>query len=159
MKTMKDILKEHAFFKDLKEEYLDFVAGCASNVRFRQGDTILKEGDPADKFYLIKEGKVAIYIAVGGHRNITIETIESGKILGWSWLIPPYVNRFNSRAVEDTAAIALDGKCLRQKCESNHDLGFELLRKITNVFTERLEATRMQLINVYNIEVEKQEIE
>ena len=156
--TMKDIgtiLKEHSFFKDLKLEYLDFIVGCASNVNFKAGEMILREGGEADKFYLIRHGMVAIDIPITKHRSTTIQTIKEGEILGWSWLIPPYQYRFNARAVEDTRATALDGKCLRDKCEENHDLGYELLKRLANVFTQRLEVTRMQLLDMYNIDTKR----
>jgi len=155
MKDMQAILKEHAFFKDLKAEYIKFIAGCASNVRFKEGEAILKEGQEADKFYLIKHGKVAIDIMVTQRRSITIQTIHDGSILGWSWLIPPHRYRFDARAVEDTSAIVLDGKCLRNKCEENHDLGYDLLKKLTTVLTQRLAVTRMQLLDIYNIDVKR----
>ena len=144
MKTLEPILKKHPFFKDLKQEYLDFIVGCASNVVFKEGEIIMKENAPADKFYLIREGMVAIEIT----RTVTIQTVQGGDILGWSWLIPPYRYRFNCRVVENVRAIALDGKCLREKCETNHDLGYELLKRLTGVFTQRLEATRKQIISL-----------
>ena len=147
METLEPILKEHPFFKDLDPKYLAIIVGCASNVRFKDGEVILREGYPADRFYLIRHGRVAIHIAKP--RSITIQTLGKGEILGWSWLAPPYLYRFSARADEDTRAIALDGKCLRGKCDENHEFGYELLKRLVNVFTERLEATRLQLLNVY----------
>jgi CRP-like cAMP-binding protein len=147
METLEPILKKHPFFKDLDQKHLDIIVGCASNVRFKEGEVILKEEESADKFYLIREGKVAIYIAKP--RSITIQTIHAGDILGWSWLIPPYRYRFSARSAGGTRAIALDGKCLRGKCEENHELGYNLLKRIINVLTERLGATRLQLLNIY----------
>lgn len=149
METLRPILEKHPFFKGLKAEYLDIIVGCASNVRFKEGETIAQEGAAADKFYLIREGRVAIEINVTNHRSITIQTIEDGEILGWSWLIPPHYNRFDARAVTDVHAIALDGKCLRTKCENDHDLGYELLKRLAAIFTQRLAETRKQLINIY----------
>jgi len=148
MKTLEPILKKHPFFKDLEQEYLDFIVGCASNVVFKEGEIIMKENDPADKFFLIREGMAAIDIPISERRIITIQTVGAGDIVGWSWLIPPYRYRFNCRIVEDTRAIVLDGKCLREKCEKNHDLGYELLKRLTGVFTQRLEATRKQIISL-----------
>lgn len=148
MEDLRPILKEHPFFKDLKAEHFETIVGCASNVRFKEGDIILREGEQADKFYLIRTGKVAIFMA--GPTPITIQTIREGDILGWSWLIPPHRHRFNARAVLDTRTVALDGRCLRGKCEENHELGYELLKRLVNVFTQRLEATRIQLLDIYN---------
>ncbi len=152
METLEPILKEHPFFKGLEQKYFDFILGCASNVFFKAGDVILKEGDSADKFYLIRSGKAAI--SMGQSRQITIQTIREGAILGWSWLIPPHQYRFSAKALENTRAIALDGKCLREKCEKNSDLGYELLKRLMSVFTERLEATRLQLLNIYDVNVQ-----
>lgn len=152
METLEPILKQHAFFKDIPEQYIDFIVGCTSHMVFKAGDTILKEGEPADKFYLIRSGHVAVYIAKPS--EITIETIHENDILGWSWLIPPYRYRFSAKAVENTRVLALDGKCLREKCEKNPDLGYALLKKIISILTERLDATRVRLLDIYNINSE-----
>jgi CRP/FNR family cyclic AMP-dependent transcriptional regulator len=149
METVGQILQKHSFFKDLPAQYFDFIVGCATHVVFKKGDIILKEGEPADKFYLIRSGLVSICISQ--RRNIAIQTIQEGDILGWSWLIPPHRYRFSAEAVENTRAVMLDGKCLREKCEKNSDLGYELLKRLATVFTQRLEATRLQLLDVYNI--------
>lgn len=149
METIESIIRGHVFFKDLKEEYLALIVGCAKNVIFKEGEIILEEGKPADYFYIIRSGLVAIEIQIGTHNPITIQTISEGDILGWSWLIPPHNNRFNCRAVKPTRTIAFDGKCLRGKCEENHDLGYDLLKRLARVFAQRLEATRLQLINLY----------
>ncbi len=153
METLEPILKQHSFFKGLPSKHFDFIVGCATHVVFKAGEVILKEREPADKFYLIRSGKVAIYI--DQPRELTIQTIQEGDILGWSWLIPPYRYRFSAKAVENTRALALDGKCLREKCEKNSDLGYELLKRLVSVFTERLEATRLQLLDIYSIKVKE----
>jgi CRP/FNR family transcriptional regulator, cyclic AMP receptor protein len=152
MEDLGQIIKEHPFFKDLKEEYLELVIGCATNVRFKSGEIIFKEGQAAEHFYLLREGLVAIETVTAGRRSITIQTIGAGEILGWSWLIPPHHTRFNSKVIQDVRAIAFDGKCLRGKCEKNHDLGYELLMRLAKVFAQRLEATRWQLLNMYGDE-------
>jgi CRP-like cAMP-binding protein len=152
MEALEPILKQHSFFKDLPEKYIDFIVSCTTHVVFKAGEVILKEGEEADKFYLIRSGHVAIYI--NKPSEIIIQTIHEGDILGWSWLIPPYRYRFSAKAVENTRALALDGKCLRGKCEKNSDLGYELLKRIVTIFTARLEATRLQLLDIYNIRKE-----
>ena len=152
METLEPILRQHSFFKGLPEKYIDFIVGCTTNAVFKAGEVVLKEGEPADKFYLIRSGNIAIYIDQPS--PITIQTIHEGDILGWSWLIAPYRYRFSAKAVENTRALALDGKCLREKCEKNSDLGYELLKRLVNVFTSRLEATRLQLLDIYSIKTE-----
>jgi CRP-like cAMP-binding protein len=82
-----------------------------------------------------------------------IQTIEKGEILGWSWLIPPHTWHFDARALEPIRALAIDGKCLRAKCEANHDLGYELLKRVSSIMYQRLQATRMQILDVYAAQV------
>jgi len=135
--------------KDLEPEYLRLIVGCASNVRFNAGQFLFREGEEANQFFMIRQGKVALEISAAERAVITLQTVGEGDILGWSWLIPPYHWRFDARAVELTRAIALDGKCLRTKSEEDHNLGYELLKRFSNVIVERLEATRFQLLDVY----------
>ena len=83
--------------------------------------------------------------------SIIIQTLDEGDVLGWSWLFPPYRWMSSAKAIELTRAIALDGKCLRGKSEEDHDFGYELLKRFARVIQERLQATRLQLINVYEV--------
>lgn len=150
MQTLEPMLAEHPFFKGLKPEYLKLVTGCASNVRFEAGTYIFREGEEASQFYLIRQGKVALEIFAAQHGPITIETIEGGEVLGWSWIFPPYRWHFSGRVFEPTRAIALDGKCLRAKGEADHDLGYELMKRVAQIMMERLQATRIRLLDIYS---------
>jgi CRP/FNR family transcriptional regulator, cyclic AMP receptor protein len=149
METLERIIAEHPFFADLDAQYTDLLIGCASNVRFDPGVYILKEGEEANAFFLIRHGRVAVEIYAPQRKPTIIETLGEGEILGWSWLLPPYHWRFHARAVEPMRAIALDGKCLRTKCEENHDLGYELLKRFAKIIERRLEAVQLQLVDVY----------
>ncbi|MFQ6617083.1 MAG: cyclic nucleotide-binding domain-containing protein [Fidelibacterota bacterium] len=151
MKVFEKILSELPFFKGLEPRYIQLIAGCASNVRFNPGQFLFREGEEANQFYIIRHGKVAVEIFVPDRGAITIQTVEEGEILGWSWLVPPHNWRFDARAVELTRAIALDGKCLRTKCEEDHGLGYELLKRIVRIIAQRLKATRLQLLDVYGV--------
>ena len=149
METLEPILAKHPFLKGLKPEHLKILVGCASNVRFNAGQFLAHEGEEANEFYMIREGKVAVQIQGAERGPIIVQTIGEGEVLGWSWLIPPYHWRFDVKALELTRAIALDGKCLRTKSEEDHDLGYELLRRFAGIIVERLEAARLQLLDVY----------
>jgi len=149
MQTLEPILAQHPFFENLQQAHLDLLVGCASNVRFQVGEYLFRQGEEASHFYLIRKGRVAVEIFAPQRPPIVIQTLGEGEILGWSWLIPPHFWRFDARVVDTTRAIALDGKCLRTKCEENHDLGYELLKRFAHIVTHRLEATRLQLLDVY----------
>jgi CRP/FNR family cyclic AMP-dependent transcriptional regulator len=149
MQTLEPILREHPFFQGLDPGYIALLAGCASNVVFRPGHYLMKEGEAANHFYIIRQGKVSIEIASPGRGPIPIQTVGEGDILGWSWLVPPYRWQFDGRALQETRAIALDGQCLRGKCEEDHSLGYEILRRFALVMADRLAATRLQLLDLY----------
>ena len=145
------ILRQHPFLAGLSDEHMHTVIGCASNVRFAEGSYIIHEGQVANKFYLIRTGRVALEIDVPGRGAIRVQTSGPGEILGWSWLISPYRWHFSGIAVVETRAIALDGECLRNKCESDAHFGYEMLQRLAQVMESRLEATRLQLLDIYGM--------
>lgn len=147
--TLEPILAEHPFFKGFDKKYLALLASCATNVRFNAGDFIFREGKEANHFYAIRDGRVALEAAAPGQKPLIVQTRQAGDILGWSWLVQPYHWIFDARAVEPTRALALDGACLRKKCENDHDLGYEMLKRFAYVMEQELEAARLQLLDVY----------
>jgi CRP-like cAMP-binding protein len=149
MVTLQVNLSAHPFFVDLSAPHIEAVGGCASNVRFEPGTFIFHEGEDADRFYLIREGKVALQICSDRRGPINILTLGEGDILGWSWLFPPYRWKFSAKTIEPTRAFAIDAQCLRGKTEHDPDLGFELLKRFAHVVENRLETMRLQLVNVY----------
>lgn len=151
METLERYITEHPFFADLNPAFISLMVGCASNVHFKRGDFMFREGDPADTFYLLRHGKVAVEVFAPQHDPIMVATLEEGEILGWSWLLAPYRWKHQARALDDVRAIAMDGKCLRGKCEQNHDLGYEVLKRFARIIEQRLETTRLQLIDVYAV--------
>ncbi|MFQ5450432.1 MAG: cyclic nucleotide-binding domain-containing protein [Nitrospinaceae bacterium] len=151
MENLKRILSDHPFLKGLEPRYVDLLAGCASNVRFDAGTFIFREGEEANQFYILRHGKVALEIHDESRGPITLETLQEGDVLGWSWLVPPYHWQMDAQAVDLTRAIALDGKCLRTKCLNDHNLGYELLMRIVPLIVDRLHAARIQLLDVYGV--------
>jgi CRP/FNR family transcriptional regulator, cyclic AMP receptor protein len=149
METIDDLLSRHPFFKGLKSEYLGLIAGCGQNVHFDAGAYLLHEGQVADRFFAIRVGSVAVETYVPSRGAVTLQTIDEGEILGWSWLFPPYVYQFDARARADVRATAFDGTCLRGKCDANPALGYDLMKRVARVVSSRLEATRRQLLDVY----------
>ncbi len=143
------ILREHPFFAALEPEHTQLLAGCARNHRFAAGQYLFREGDPADEFFLVRHGKVALEIAAPGKAPIVFETLADGEIAGASWLVPPYRWMFDARALELTRAIGIDAACLRGKCDADHDLGYEMMKRFLSILVKRLDATRLQILDVY----------
>ena len=149
MRTLDALIVESPVFKGLDQDQLELIAGCASNTVFAAGDRLFREGDQADTFFLIRHGLVALDAYVPNRGQLTMETVGPGEILGWSWLLPPYRWHFTGRAVDLVRAIQFDGACLRGKCEDDPVLGYELLNRFAQVLVSRLQATRLQLMDVY----------
>jgi len=147
--SLERILGEHPFFGGMEEPYLQLFVDCASNVRFNAGDMIFREGEEANTFYLIRHGKVALETSAPERGSVVIGTLSEGDVLGWSWLVAPYKWRFDARAMDAVRAIALDGRCLRGRSEEDHDLGYELMKRCAQVMERRLQAARLQLLDVY----------
>lgn len=152
MRTLEPLLAEHPFFRGLAPEDLALIAGCAANARFAADTYIFREGDEANEFYLIRDGRVALEIHAPGRGPLVIQTLGPGDVLGWSWLVPPYRKQFDARAVEDTRAFVFDGVCIRRKCEEDPRLGYELLKRFAQVIGQRLQSTRLQLLDIYGHE-------
>ena len=151
MENLEVLLSEHAFFADLGDERLKLLRDCASDVGLPAGQVLAREGEAADRFYAIREGRVAVEIHAPGRAPIVVQTLGPGDILGWSWLFPPYRWRFEARAMEPVRAVVFNAACLRGKCEEDPALGYALMKRFARVMTARLEATRLQLLDVYGV--------
>lgn len=143
------VLGRLPFFQGLKQEHLELLAGCARNVRFVAGEFLFREREPADSFFVLREGRVAIELASPETGMHVIQTVQAGGVIGWSWLIPPHHWQFDGRAMEPVVALALDGVCLRGKCDEDHDLGYEMMKRFATTMVERLAATRLQLLDLF----------
>ena len=148
MKSLEVQIAEHPFLKGMSPVHLKTLADLAIHTRFEAGESIFREGDPANRFYLIQQGKVALESGDGDRGSILIQTIGAGDVLGWSWLFPPYYWHFDARALEPTQAIFFYGTRLREYCEEDHDLGYDLIKRMAQVMLTRLQATRRQLLEV-----------
>ena len=144
-----EILARVPFFETMAPDERALVAGCGRNVRFDAGETIFRQGDAADHFYLVRNGTVAVGYFAPSRGERVIETIEAGDILGWSWLFPPYRSHFDARALSLVRATQFDGACLRRKCESDPALGYDLMSRFAQVLIQRLQWTRLRLLDVY----------
>jgi len=137
----------HPFLIGMSEHHIRLLADCAMRSHFEAGHIIFREGETANRFYLIERGKVALESSTLGE-PVRIEEIGDGDLLGWSWLFPPYAWHFTARALERTMAIFFYGTVLREYSEKDHSLGFELFKRMSAVMLRRLQAARQKLLNV-----------
>ena len=149
METIEDLLAQAAEFRHLPAEHRRLIAGCGRTAVFRAGEYLMREGDPADKFYVVRSGAVALQTSVPQRGALTIETLQEGDLIGWSWLFPPYTTAFDARSLEDTHTLVFDGACLRAKCDLDPALGYGLLKLFAGLVVQRLQNARFQLLDVY----------
>jgi CRP/FNR family transcriptional regulator, cyclic AMP receptor protein len=149
MRALDELLADVPALASLTADHRELIAGCATNTVFAAGDYLMREGEAADTFFVIRHGTVAIETFVPARGPATLETLHEGDLLGWSWLVPPYRTAFDVRALENVRALSFDGACLRGKAAGDAVLGRALLECFTPVIVERLQATRMRLLDLY----------
>jgi CRP-like cAMP-binding protein len=144
-----EALRLHPFLQGMSEAHIAVLASGAMRINIAAGKYLGQEREPAEAFFLIESGRVAIEINTPKRGLMRIQTIERGEIVGWSWLVPPHRWQFDARAIEPVQALELDGKHLRERCEQDHHLGSQVMRRLVTVIAARLSATRLQLLDVY----------
>jgi CRP/FNR family transcriptional regulator, cyclic AMP receptor protein len=137
----------HPFLIGMSNNHVHLLADCAMRSHFKAGQVIFREGESANRFYLIEHGKVALESSTLGE-PVRIEEIGDGDLLGWSWLFPPYAWHFGARALEDTTAIFFYGTVLRDYCEKDNSLGLELFKRMSVVMLRRLQVSRQKFLSV-----------
>ena len=149
METFERLLLAHPFLAGIDPAFGQLLAGCTRNLRFAPGQYLFREGAPADEFYLVREGRVALEMHAPAGPPIVIATLGAGELVGASWLVPPYRWGFDAKATTDTRAFGLDATCLREKCDADHHLGYEMMRRLLPVMVRRMQAARQQMLDVY----------
>jgi len=148
VKAVESIIAEHPFLRGLKPEHLRLLVNSALRMHYKAGEFIFCEGDPANRFYLIEQGRVSLESFRRDEAPVAVQVIGPGDVLGWSWLFPPYYWHFDARVLEPTTAIFFYGTRLREQCEQDHDFGYEMMKRMSQVVIRRLQAARKQLLAV-----------
>ena len=138
----------HPFLAGMNHTQLALLTDCAMASQIKSGQIIFREGDMANRFYLIESGKVVLESGNDSSESVVVDTIGAGDLLGWSWMFPPYVWRFTARAVEPTEAIFFYGTILREYCERDASLGYELLKRMAPVMIKRMQAARQRMLAI-----------
>ena len=149
IRSIAEYLADHPFFADLNAAAVAELAGCARNEHVQAGSYLFREGGEADYFYVIMHGRVALELYSPGTGPHVLDSAGEGEVLDWPWLIPPHRWFWDARAVEPTSVVALDSACLRGKCEADLQLGYDLVQRVAREMSQRLQATRVRLIDLY----------
>ena len=144
-----EALQAMEFTQGMEPRHIVILASIGAEQMFDEGDIIFHEGDKSDLLYLVQEGRVALYIRVPGRGNVTILSIEPGRLLGWSSLFPPHHKTAGARAMVSTRVIALNAPHLLQLCRRDPKLGYAVMQRVAEAITSRLVATRLQLLGIF----------
>ena len=140
----KQKLAQHPFLSGLSPEHVKIMLKNATDVEFKTGDLILKQGEPANQFFLIESGKVII--EAGKTNEKLVQILTAGEVLGWSWLFPPFCWHFTARALTPTKCKVLNGGYLLVTAEENREFGYVLMRLIAQMVIARLQVTREKML-------------
>lgn len=147
-RSIGELVRGHGLFADAPQ-VADFLATCARTASFRDGELILREGEPVDRFLLLRSGRAALETHVPGRGGAVVETVGEGDPLGLSWLVPPYLSDFDARAIGTVHALAFDAACLREKCERDHSIGYAFYRLLLPAMVGRLRTARIKTLDLH----------
>lgn len=148
--TNAEALARHPFMKGLPGELVARMGECIDGVTtWGEDQVIFRSGGAATKCYLIQNGEVALEVHSPGTGSRIVQTVARGEVLGWSWLFEPYRWAFDARVLTPTEALVLDGEKIRHCLDEHHDLGYLLMTRFAGLVVKRLQATRLQLLDMY----------
>jgi CRP-like cAMP-binding protein len=147
--TLLAVLRKHPFVEEFQPQHIEKLTTLAKEVSFERDQIIFREGDECSEFYLIVAGRVALEIEAPGH-TLRVHTLAAGDELGWSAILMGRGKHFQGRALEHVDALALDGPALLAACREDKAFGFALMYRMLGVTSERLQATRLQLLDMYS---------
>ncbi len=148
--SIEDYLPTHAFFSELDHSFMKFLSDSATELKIKKGDVLFRQGERADKFYLLRNGQMSVQVPALMGPTLEIQTLGEDQMLGWSWLIPPYRWNFQARALEDSDLLEFDGSAILARCEEDPKFGYELLKRFATLMSERLDAARQKMMDEWN---------
>lgn len=125
------------------------LSGTAREVSFAAGERLFREGQRADHFWIVRTGTVTLDIRVPGRRPATVETLQPGDLVGWSWLIPPHTWHMGAEALSPVRALEFDAAQVRAMCDEDADLGRAVAYRVAQIIGNRLHQARSRLLDLY----------
>jgi CRP/FNR family transcriptional regulator, cyclic AMP receptor protein len=145
-----ETLSGNRFFAAMPQDYLTFMAGASQRKRFKAGEVLFRQGEHADRFFLVQSGEITVEVPAIMGPALQLQKLSNGKLLGWSWLIAPYRWDFQARAITDAEVIEFDGAAILARCEADNAFGYELFKRFTGLMSERLLAARRKMMDQWD---------
>ena len=148
--SITEYLSAHEFFSEFSDDVLKFLCECSSTREIKKGQILFLQGEHADKFYVVRSGRISIQMPAIMGPTLEIQTVDENQVLGWSWLISPYQWNFQTKAEEDSELLQFDGAAILAQCEQDPKLGFELVKKFAALMSRGLNAARLKMMDEWN---------
>lgn len=148
--TTKTLISGHKLFANLEPGHIETLAKYSKEQQVPAGQNLFTQGQPANTFYMIVSGVVIVETPAIYGPTLTLQQLGTGRILGWSWMIPPYRWHFQARVEEDATVLEFDGSALLALCEKDPAFGYELLKRFASLMGERLESARRRMMDAWN---------
>lgn len=147
--NFEELISRSTFLTELRDKDQEFLSSVATELSVPAGTVVMREGEAADRFFIVANGKVGLEVVSEGRAPVVIETLGTGDLLGISWLFPPFYWAWTARAVTDATLASFDALEVRERAEIDRELRERLLELIGRASIRRLQATRLQLLNLY----------
>jgi CRP/FNR family transcriptional regulator, cyclic AMP receptor protein len=145
-----DTLRERStLLQALTNTEVALFESAASGLRLSAGEVLFEEQGPADVFYVVVDGRIGLELTSPGKEPIVIQTLGAGDLVGVSWLFPPHRWNWRARAIVDSELAAFDATIVRAELARNRDLALEVLSVVAGEVVQRLQRTRVQLLDLY----------
>jgi CRP/FNR family transcriptional regulator, cyclic AMP receptor protein len=148
--SITEYLSNHEFFSELSDDVLKILCEYSSTRKIKKGQILFRQGEKADKFYVVRNGLISIQMPAIMGPALEIQNVGKDQVLGWSWLISPYKWNFQAKAEEDSELLEFDGTDLLARCEQEPKFGYELLKKFAGLMSVRLNAARQKMMDEWN---------
>ena len=148
--SITEYLSTHEFFSELSVDFMKLLCESVSTLEIKKGDVLFRQGERADKFYIVRNGRIEVQIPAIMGPTLEVQTLGTDQILGWSWLISPYQWHFQAKAEEDSKLLEFDGTAILARCEQEPKFGYELLKRFAALMSERLDVSRQKMMDEWN---------
>lgn len=143
-------LQSHGTFRQMSEKLIQKLADAGRVLQFKQGEQLFRQDQPANHFYIVIDGQISVQIPAIYGPPLVVQTLGEADVLGWSWLIPPYRWAFEANSECETQVIEFDGESIREACDADPELGYQLMKCFAGLMSERLHEARLKMMETWS---------
>lgn len=148
--AIEKVLVDAPAFSGLGDEYARRLAEHGKEIEIANGEVLFRSGEPAKSFFLLVDGEISIEIPAVSGPTLRVQRLTPVRVLGWSWLLPPFKWSFNAKGERDSKLIAFDGEAVLEACEADPAFGYEVIKRFSGLMAERLDAAHRRMMEQWS---------